>query len=66
LAHRLHLDLQVAAGRGKPQEEREARIRGEVERLVAAGATVVRDVGDDGVLDHVWMADPEGNDFCVV
>jgi predicted enzyme related to lactoylglutathione lyase len=57
---------QVAGGRDKPQQEREARIREKVEQLVAAGATVVREVADNGVLDHFWMADPEGNDFCVV
>ena len=35
-------------------------IQDEVERLVALGATVLRD-GDDLVV----MADPEGNEFCV-
>jgi hypothetical protein len=33
----------------------------EVDRLVALGATVVRDEGGDLVV----MADPEGNEFCV-
>jgi hypothetical protein len=32
------------------------------ERLVAAGGSVVRTDGHD----HVVMADPEGNEFCVV
>ena len=32
----------------------------EVDRLVALGATVLRDGGD-----LVVMADPEGNEFCV-
>ena len=35
-------------------------VQDEVERLVALGATVLRD-GDDLVV----MADPEGNEFCV-
>jgi len=64
--NRLHLDLQVSGGRHQPQELRTSRIRQEVERLVAAGATVVHEVEQDGSLDHFWMADPEGNDFCVV
>lgn len=64
--NRVHLDLQVAGGRAQPQDVREQRIRAEVERLVAAGARVVQPVEQNGVLDHFWMADPEGNDFCVV
>ena len=34
---------------------------GEVDRLVALGATV-----KEWFDDHTWMIDPEGNDFCVV
>ena len=34
-----------------------------VERLTAAGATVTRQDVQDGVPDHVVMADPEGNEF---
>lgn len=38
-----------------------------VERLTAAGATVIHeDHLEDGTPDHVVMADPEGNEFCVV
>jgi hypothetical protein len=33
----------------------------EVERLVALGATVKQRYSD-----HIWMQDPEGNDFCVI
>lgn len=64
--NRLHLDLQVSGGRDNPSAERETAIRQEVARLVEAGASVVHEVAQDGVLDHFWMADPEGNDFCVV
>ncbi|NEA32030.1 VOC family protein [Streptomyces sp. SID13031] len=64
--NRLHLDLQVSGGRDKPAEVRESAIRQEVARLIDAGATVVHEVAQNGVLDHFWMADPEGNDFCVV
>ena len=66
--NRLHLDLQVAGGRAEPQHLREQRIRATAETLTKAGATVVREVPMDNSteLDHLWMADPEGNDFCVV
>ncbi|WP_286175703.1 VOC family protein [Arthrobacter sp. NEB 688] len=35
-------------------------------RLVAAGATVLDEHHHDGALDHVVLADPEGNELCVV
>ena len=57
--NRLHLDLRVA-GTGTP-EERWARITNEVDRLAAAGATVLRRFPSH----HVVMTDPEGNEFCV-
>jgi predicted enzyme related to lactoylglutathione lyase len=37
-----------------------------VARLTGAGATVVREDRQDGVPDHFVLADPEGNEFCVV
>jgi hypothetical protein len=51
--NRLHLDL-------TPDDQ--AR---EVERLVALGA-VRAAVGQDGTEDWVVLADPEGNEFCVL
>lgn len=53
--NRVHLDLTTSA------EDREA----EIERLLSLGATRV-DVGQTG--DESWdvLADPEGNEFCVV
>ncbi|WP_193105443.1 VOC family protein [Brachybacterium sp. FME24] len=64
--NRLHLDLQVGGGRQVPAQQRWPRIRREVERLTDLGARVVQEVpGPDGP-DHVIMADPEGNEFCVV
>jgi hypothetical protein len=47
---RLHLDIE--SGRGT--------FEAEVQRLVDRGAEVV-----DRFADHVWMRDPERNDFCV-
>jgi hypothetical protein len=47
--NRVHLDVKV-------------RDRAHVDRLLELGATIVRP-WDDGV--GIWLADPEGNDFCV-
>jgi hypothetical protein len=57
--NRLHLDLRVT-GAGTA-DEKWGRISAEVERLVAASATVVQEFAGH----HVFMADPEGNEFCV-
>ena len=64
--NRVHLDLQVSGGRHLDQGLRRERIEAEVDRLVAAGATVLHRHERDGVLDHVVIADPEGNEVCIV
>ncbi len=64
--NRVHLDLQVSGGRDVDQTLREERIRAAVERLTAAGATVLAEHHDGDRLDHVVLADPEGNELCVV
>jgi Glyoxalase-like domain len=65
--NRVHLDLQVGGGRDRtPWEERWPRVVAAVERLTAAGATVIQEVEEQGRPDHVVMADPEGNEFCLV
>lgn len=64
--NRLHLDLKVSGGRQTPWEQRWPKVLDEVERLKAAGATVVREYEANGRGDHVLMADPEGNEFCVL
>ena len=53
--NRLHVDLQPS---DRTREE-------EVERLVGLGASVVEDHTTPEGLGWVWLADPEGNDFCV-
>lgn len=53
--NRVHLDLTSSA------EDREE----EIERLVALGARPV-DVGQTGTESWTVLADPEGNEFCVV
>jgi glyoxalase superfamily protein len=64
--NRVHLDIQAGGGRSEPWELRWPRVMAVVEQLKAAGATVVLEDVVDGVPDHVQMADPEGNEFCVV
>ena len=64
--NRLHIDVRVGGGRDQPWDERQARILAKVERLVAAGGSVLREDSFQDRLDHVVMADPEGNELCVV
>jgi Glyoxalase-like domain len=53
--NRVHLDLTTEAG------DRDA----EIERLLALGARGV-DVGQTGEESWTVLADPEGNEFCVI
>jgi hypothetical protein len=64
IKNRLHLDVHASGGRGVPIETRRERVNAEADRLVAAGATKVRELAEPGV-DHYAMAmlDPEGNEF---
>lgn len=55
--NRLHIDIRASAG----ATDRWPAVTSEVARLVAAGGTVVAEFPGH----HVWMADPEGNEFCV-
>jgi Glyoxalase-like domain len=64
--NRVHLDVQVGGGRAQPWETRWPKVRAAVERLTAAGATVIREYEQAGRPDHVVLADPEGNEFCVL
>ncbi|MFE4478529.1 MULTISPECIES: VOC family protein [Streptomycetaceae] len=64
--NRVHVDVQAGGGRETPWEVRWPRVVEAVERLTAAGATAVREEELRGRPDHVVMADPEGNEFCVV
>jgi catechol 2,3-dioxygenase-like lactoylglutathione lyase family enzyme len=54
--NRLHVDVQPQGDTTRDQE---------VERLLGLGASVVEDHRKDDGTGWVWMADPEGNDFCV-
>ena len=63
--NRLHIDIRVAGHGPWGLRRRAELIRAKVPELVALGATLVREEYDDGLLDHVVMLDPEGNEFCV-
>jgi predicted enzyme related to lactoylglutathione lyase len=52
--NRMHLDLQVAD------------VQVEVERLTALGATVLDPPHDDQGFLTAILADPQGNEFCVI
>ncbi|MEV6205246.1 VOC family protein [Streptomyces sp. NPDC051771] len=66
--NRVHLDLKVGGGRGVPLGVRRARVDGEVARLTALGATVLRTMDEPHGTGYyaVVLQDPEGNEFCVV
>jgi hypothetical protein len=64
--NRLHLDLVASGGRHVPAAVRLERIRAVVDSLTARGATTIQEHHQGDVLDHVVLADPEGNEFCVV
>lgn len=63
--NRMHIDVRVAGEPPWDQAERDELVRSTVERLVAAGATRVREEYYGADLGHVVMLDPEGNEFCV-
>ncbi|MGH4014265.1 MAG: VOC family protein [Pseudonocardiaceae bacterium] len=61
--NRVHLDVDVGAG-SADDEQRRAVVRERARQLVAAGASLLREVDEP----HGWcvtLTDPEGNEFCV-
>jgi hypothetical protein len=64
--NRVHIDVNVGGGRHEPQDVRWSRVTAAVIRLTDAGATVMGVDPPDGTPDHMVMADPEGNEFCVL
>jgi hypothetical protein len=65
--NRLHLDLRVGGPRTVPLEERTRRVQAEVARLEDLGARQLYTLSTEGA-NHfgIVLADPEGNEFCVV
>jgi hypothetical protein len=64
--NRIHLDISVGGGRTEPLESRWPRVMQKVADLKAAGATVLEAFQLGSMPEHVVMADPEGNEFCVL
>jgi hypothetical protein len=65
--NRMHIDIQVGGGRDDvPWEQRWPRVVAAAEKLIAAGATVLRTNELLGKPDGMVMADPEGNEFCLI
>ena len=60
LKNRVHLD--VNAGHGAT--DRRAAVRSRMSQLVAAGATVVREMQEESGW-WIVLTDPEGNEFCL-
>jgi predicted enzyme related to lactoylglutathione lyase len=62
----VHLDLTVSGGRAVALQTRRERVTAEADRLVDAGATILRTLSEPGV-DHfaIVLRDPEGNEFCL-
>ncbi|NYF59197.1 VOC family protein [Micromonospora purpureochromogenes] len=65
--NRVHLDLKVGGGRTVDLKLRTERVDAVVDRVVRAGATILRTM-DEPAMDYYAMVlgDPEGNEFCVV
>ena len=63
--NRVHLDLNVGPGIAAPLDDRRRVVDAEVDRLTAAGATVVRPGSVERGEYWVVLQDPEGNEFCV-
>lgn len=67
IKNRLHLDLRVSRGRQVSRAERRAEIESVVAQVQGRGGALLRWTEDEQA-DHVCavMADPEGNEFCLV
>jgi hypothetical protein len=68
--NRVHLDVYVGRderGVKLPYAERRQRVRAKADQLIAAGASEIRCVdAPEYARFSVTLADPEGNEFCLV
>lgn len=62
--NRVYLD--VHSGAGRPGAKDMATVRAVAAELVANGATIVAEFDRSAIGQWIVMADPEGNEFCVV
>ena len=63
--NRLHLDIRVSSGFGTDPAERRQQTSARVAELVAAGASILYEINESEAY-WVTMADPEGNEFCII
>jgi hypothetical protein len=63
--NRVHLDVTVGGRLTDPLPTRRAIVAAEADRLVAAGASILRTVDQPWGEYWIVMADPEGNEFCL-
>lgn len=61
--NRVHLDVNMVPS-GTPREVRAELARAEAERLLGVGATMLRQVEENGEF-WVVLQDPEGNELCL-
>lgn len=63
--NRVHLDIRVAPGLSG--DERMAALQAEADRLIGLGASITRRTEPSPPMEFgfIWMADPEGNEFCL-
>ena len=61
--NRIHLDVRVSTGR---EDKDHAAMQAKADELVEAGATQVQVVDEPTFGYWILMADPEGNEFCIV
>lgn len=61
--NRVHLDVIVSES---PRDKDRAALQAKADELVAAGATQTRIFDDPNEGYWIVMADPEGNEFCIV
>ena len=60
----MHLDVGVPGSAGAGGRPTQDQVRANAERLVALGATVVKEFDEGNMGFWIVMADPEGNEFC--
>jgi len=64
--NRLHLDIRVPGARDATTRPGPQEVRAFTDRLVSAGARVVREHDDPSMGFWIVLQDPEGNEFCAV
>ena len=60
----VHLDVNAGGGRDVDRQRRGDAVDGHLDRILAAGGSVIREFNEG---DERWivMQDPDGNEFCV-